>query len=50
MMFFFYNCTVFLLCFTFFVTEDCLIVASDDLVDVIHTAVTQFDCIFLMIL
>ena len=39
-----------LLRFTVFVAEDCLIVAGDDLVDVIHTAITQFDCILLMIL
>ena len=36
-----------LLCFTFFVAEDCLIVAGDDLVDVFHTAIAQFDCIFI---
>ena len=33
--------------FTFFVAEDCLNVAGADLVDVTHTAITQFDCIFI---
>ena len=31
----------------FVIVEDCLIVAGDDLVDVIHTTITQFDCIFI---
>ena len=37
-----------LLRFTFFVDEDCFIVAGDYLMDVVHTAITQFDCIFIV--
>ena len=37
----------YLCCFTFFIAEDCLIVAGDDLEDVIHTAIAQFHCIFI---
>ena len=42
----FYFCKSCLLRFTFFVAEDCLIMAGDYLMNVVHTAITQFDCIF----
>ena len=47
MIFCFCNCTVLFAQLHFFVAEDCLIVAGDDFVDVIHTAIAKFDCIFI---